>query len=944
MPLDLSGVDVERDANGVVRSLEHLRTPYRSRAAAITLEALADEYLLEVAPLYGLAEVGPESERRLGDEGGATRIAGLLQAAVQPSPGGSGVVSYNQTVSGLPVWESGVAVTVLANPLRAVGSRSTYHGPITVANPKLLQAKPPELTRARLAQALGVPERQRDLAVEGTRLLVYRYDRGRAPRPTPPEIGVAGPEPGPTLPLPPAPDRIRQGAHYVVIEALFALPVEPYGELNWRAFIEPVTNAVLLLEAARADCTGMVYLTDPPSGTGNATTTPSSPATTLDPLRSSVTLHGLTSADPQGLSGSFVKVAAKGTTAAPPTVPASSCDFGGTSYSVASSNFAAVNCYYHLDELYRLMVTWGFDPITTLFPQTTFPVTAYYLDEAPTVNAHANGNAGFTALTNYTFGSEASGSTVGIAVDWRIVMHEFNHHILYDRVHSPNYGFAHNGGDAFAAVYLDPDSTAPDKGRTFPWSSLITRRNDRPVSDWAWGGTHDDKQYDSEEILTTCLMRAYQSLGGGATAPSTRRLAANHVVYAKVHADALLGPSPIAPTATAVPYVTALANADAAIASFQGVPGGTIGKVVRWAFELQGLFQPAGAPTPVATRGAAPAVDVYIDDGRGGEYPYIDDFWDNTNVWSRRAADGGTTHQEPVVRRANYAYVRVRNRGTQTATGVVVRGYHCPPSSGLVWPDNWSAMNTAQLSAPDIPPGGTVVVGPFTWVPTELGHECMLMEASCPGDRSNIDLATNLPCAFGPVAHWRLIPFDNNLAQRNVVPVAAGGGASGLLASFKDRRFTANNPSDETVHIELEAILPSLLIERGWKVRFVNPPTPSFTLAPRASRDVRFELEGGAEFGPGEIERLGDHAIIRLRTLVDGAIVGGMSYALDPHLSRPPSPFPPRRRASRSGGLAEELLEGLEVRRREVRSVEITKVTLEIEFADCDDEHEEDEE
>jgi hypothetical protein len=107
---------------------------------------------------------------------------------------------------------------------------------------------------------------------------------------------------------------------------------------------------------------------------------------------------------------------------------------------------------------------------------------------------------------------------------------------------------------------------------------------------------------------------------------------------------------------------------------------------------------------------------------------------------------------------------------------------------------------------------------------------------------------------------------------------------------------------------------------------------------------VRFELEGGAEFGPGEIERLGDHAIIRLRTLVDGAIVGGMSYALDPHLSRPPSPFPPRKRASRSGGLAEELLEGLEVRRREVRSVEITKVTLEIEFADCDDEHEEDEE
>jgi hypothetical protein len=25
------------------------------------------------------------------------------------------------------------------------------------------------------------------------------------------------------------------------------------------------------------------------------------------------------------------------------------------------------------------MTTWGFNPITTLFPQTTFPVTAFYL-------------------------------------------------------------------------------------------------------------------------------------------------------------------------------------------------------------------------------------------------------------------------------------------------------------------------------------------------------------------------------------------------------------------------------------------------------------------------------------------------------------------------------------------------------------------------------------
>src|SRR4030095_3542017 len=65
-----------------------------------------------------------------------------------------------------------------------------------------------------------------------------------------------------------------------------------------------------------------------------------------------------------------------------------------------------------------------------------------------------------SALTNYTFGSEASGASVGIAVEWRIVMHEVNHHVLYARVRAPNYGFVHNGGDVCAvggmSYALDP--------------------------------------------------------------------------------------------------------------------------------------------------------------------------------------------------------------------------------------------------------------------------------------------------------------------------------------------------------------------------------------------------------------------------------------------------------------------------------------------------------
>jgi hypothetical protein len=389
--------------------------------------------------------------------------------------------------------------------------------------------------------------------------------------------------------------------------------------------------------------------------------------------------------------------------------------------------------------------------------------------------------------------------------------------------------------------------------------------------------------------------------------------------------------------------VTALQTADVANTSPDGIPGGTLGKVFRWAFEMQGLYQAPGAPTPVTVVGQPPAVDIYIDDGRGGQYGYIGDFWDNTEVWNRNAPDGGTTHQEPIVRSANSAYVRVRNRGTSVATGVVVRGFHARPSTGLVWPDDWSTMSTAQLSAPDISPGGTVVVGPFTWVPTEIGHECMLMEASCPGDRSNIDVLGGIPCAFGPTPHWRLIPFDNNLAQRNVAPVAAAGGAAGLLASFVDRHFFAGNPFDRTIRVELEAYLPPLLLNRGWKIRWDS--APKFTLGPRGSREIRFGLERGEEFTAAEVLAVGTDLRIKVRTLIDGAIVGGMSYVLDPTLKRPPRVRPPKKHG-KLHELGEELLRHAHIHGREVKSIEVTHIIVDIALRrpceDDDEDHEDD--
>src|SRR5262249_49082153 len=160
--------------------------------------------------------------------------------------------------------------------------------------------------------------------------------------------------------------------------------------------------------------------------------------------------------------------------------------------------------------------------------------------------------------------------------------------------------------------------------------------------------------------------------------------------------------------------------------------------------------------------GAPPDVDVYIDDGRGGEYPYLQSFWNNDNIWNRMSPDGGTTHETPIVGIANYVYVRVKNRGTQTADNVTVSGYHADPASGLAWPGDWTPMRTAALRAGAIVSGGSAILGPFVWAPQCPGNECLLMIASADGDLPNTDPSTGLPCARGPTPHSRLVPFDNN--------------------------------------------------------------------------------------------------------------------------------------------------------------------------------------
>lgn len=929
-------VHVRRDKDGVVRLLRHMQEPYGPAAAALvapTPRAMAGAYLRDVAPIYAIdPKMLADLDKPVGQD--LTDAGTLLQLAAERTTMDTTTASYQQTHFGVPIWEAGFAVRLHGPDLRVTSSQSSIHYDVQVQKPKPdVKFLPPSIDSAVCAEILRLKKGVKDPRVNRIRPLIYRYDP--AMRFDPESKQDEGPlQAGPpTLPLPEVPKDIKPGQHYIVTEVLFTLTLPGEGELNWRAFIEPKTGAVLYLRAFVAYAFGNVFDVDPLTKTGDPTITPASPGTTLDPLTALETLVGLTApanpGDPQELTGDFVQVMDIGAPAIEP--PTAALPAGNFSKSAVTNEFAAVNAYRHCDGLFRLVQGMGFD-ISTYFDGTTFPVRVDHRDLGDIVNAQAPGNATGDGSDGFRFALCEVGAPVGIAADKRVVLHEFGHALLWDNVNSPNFGFSHSAGDSLAVILCDPGSLAPDRFLTFPWITAVPRRHDRDVTaGWAWGGTNDVGGYSSEQILSTTHFRTYRSTGGDDNRRHVQEFAARYLAYLIVRATGSLTPetNPSDPD----DWATALMDADTGTLSFEGHPGGAFHKVIRWGFEKQGLYQPVGAPTPtpVTSEGDPPEVDVYINDGRDGEYSYKRNFWNTQDMWNRLSADGGTTHQTPVVGVTNYMYVRVKNRGTQTANNVLVKAYHCIPAAGLVWPDDWQAMTTPQLPASGpIPSGGETIVGPFEWTPEVVGHECLLASVSADGDLSNADTVN------GPIPHWRLVPFDNNIAQRNLAPVPGGGGLSNLVLAFLHRRFVVRNPFDRTVQVIIEASIPDFLRQRKWDVRFLNRGGASFTLGPRASREVELSLIPGEDFLPSDVEAAGEGAVIEFETLVDGLPVGGMSYAIDPKMKTPAAELPEDIGKPDCSEEARRLLRCLNVPADEVKSVRLKRITVDIDLKeDC---------
>jgi len=768
--------------------------------------------------------------------------------------------TYYQTYLNTPVWTAGLTVTVKQEPTRVVGATNSSEQGIDAQMPTraaveryrqlfLTGEKAPSIPRRGRSRApkaadgdgstlldgiLAEPLRASDELDEEIaprlirgRFFVYRFDDAKrmtdhpqqdqdGPKQVPPLCGTP-----PELPLPPVPDTIQDGAWYLVAELIVRLPYDG-NRMNWRLLVDVRTNTILYARALTSGVNGLVFTYDPITSTGIATNTPDQGNAVLDPLRDDVVLPNLNApvAGTQSLQGSLVTLDdLEILTVAAPTQPTGS-DFD---YQTRTNEFAAVNAYYHNNRFFDLVADLGF-PLATYFDGTSFPVEVDHrgmgtsADMGNIINAHCIGDGDGIDHACYAL-AELSNTAdpMGIATDWRVVLHELGGHgILYDHVNSANFGFSHSAGDSFAMILNDYLSAwhggaAIDRFVLAPFVPAVARRSDRTVAaGWGWGGPNDDGGYSSEQILSTTMFRVYRSIGGDSTDVSRREFAARCMAYLMLRAVGTL--SPMSNPGTPALFLQALRTADAGDWTSEGVFGGAYGKVLEWSFEEQNL-----------NGGAAPAVDVYIDDGRAGEYEYLPVHWETPTVWNRLNPDGLPGHQDPAGA-TNYAYVKIKNRGTSIANDVIVRGYHCKPSAGLVWPNDLQPMTTAQLAAGTLQPNDAEekTVGPFAWTPATnaSGHDSMLMVVSADGDPSNIDNFT----AGEAVEDWRLVPNDNNIALRNVVLVRlalviADSGDIGnvCVGSFKDIVLYLSNSGFNPVTItgitssSGEFLVPSVL-------------------------------------------------------------------------------------------------------------------------------------
>jgi hypothetical protein len=331
------------------------------------------------------------------------------------------------------------------------------------------------------------------------------------------------------------------------------------------------------------------------------------------------------------------------------------------------------------------------------------------------------------------------------------------------------------------------------------------------------------KGYWSEQILSSSLFRLYRCIGGDTTQigssnvpdKSARESASHYCIYLIARGIQLLGTSLVVPAYEPDQFVSALIDADIGTGAWDvtfPVPpdapdpdaycespnpkayyefrrvGGCVHKVIRWAFEAQGLY--GAFPSLREARGMPPLVDIFIKDlrpsfdaatcgpvgyGPGSYVPVSLDWscdqseWDPPPEWQADPNEGIIISDDGI-------YVKVGNRGSRTAENVTVSVWWCPWRADM--PPKWNGPNWKQYDPPtadpqDILPNKVVSFGPFSISgPSPTSRYIVLAQATCDDDLANTTIIATptptaiLPCGREETCLLDLVANDNNLGLR----------------------------------------------------------------------------------------------------------------------------------------------------------------------------------
>jgi len=183
--------------------------------------------------------------------------------------------------------------------------------------------------------------------------------------------------------------------------------------------------------------------------------------------------------------------------------------------------------------------------------------------------------------------------------------------------------------------------------------------------------------------------------------------------------------------------------------------------------ELIGDVDPTNdQETRVVAVSATAFYDAYTRDNPtdDGSIPTTE-WWQSPNILVRHQDDNVRRHQDPILGQTNYVYVKVRNIGNATITDGYVNVYWHGPSPAIIC-GNWGLINPTPIPVGTLAPEESKWVK-TAWAPPIEGHTC-LFSRFWSGD----DLVT-FECD---------VPWDNNIAQRNVevVELGVGGGMASL--------------------------------------------------------------------------------------------------------------------------------------------------------------------